>query len=172
MLVVFNPGDPLAGNAVGVEEIARFAVDSEVFESPAPVLSPPQQQVVGIDTWLAVSSQLAYPELSAQAGDAWVTVRPVLRDAVWDLGDGESVRCTTDIDKRWDPAASGSNQSTRCSHLFEQATRSGGRTGRVAVSWTILEITNEHPYAWTTWGVVTLASPVVFDITELQSAIR
>jgi len=83
MLVVFNPGDPLAGNAVGVEEIARFAVDSEVFESPAPVLSPPQQQVVGIDTWLAVSSQLAYPELSAQAGDAWVTVRPVLRDAVW-----------------------------------------------------------------------------------------
>ncbi len=172
ILIVFTPGSPLAGGAVGVDEIAKFAVDSETFESPTPVLSPPVRQIVGIDTWLAVSSRLVYTDVSAQAGNAWVTVRPIFRAAVWDFGDGESMRCSTDVDKVWDPASPTSNQSTQCSHLFERASVPPGRSGSVAVSWTIYETTNQHPSTWTIWGVVTLNSPAVFNVSELQSVIR
>jgi len=171
LIVQYSPIDPIPGGVVGVTEVAKFAVDSITFEVPAPVLSPPGRQIVGIETWLAVSSQLVYPSASAQAGNTWATVRPVLREAVWTLGDGTTVVCVIDIATTWDPASPAS-QSTTCSHVFESVSGPNPFAGRVDVSWTIYELTDLHPNTWTVWGVVTRGSQVGFTVGELQSVIR
>ncbi len=172
MLVSHDPADPVAGTAIGVAEAARFAVDSIVFEAPSPVLSPPGRQIVGVETWLGVASRLDYADASAQAGNTWVTVRPVLRDATWNLGDGSVARCTQDIARFWDPTTAPSSQATRCSYTFEEVSGPGPLAGTVDVSWTIYELTDAHPTTWTVWGVVTRRAPVEFDVGELQSVIR
>jgi len=169
--VEYNPIDPIPGGVVGVTEVAKFAIDSITFELPTAVLSPPGSQIVGVDTWLGVSSRLIYPSASAQAGNTWATVRPVLRDAVWDLGDGTTVNCATDIATTWDPAAP-TSQSTTCSHVFESVSGPSLFAGRVDVSWTVYELTDLHPNTWTVWGVVSRGSRVGFMVGELQSVIR
>jgi len=171
-IIVYDPADPIAGAVVGIVEISKFAVDSIVFETPIPVLSPPDRQVVGVPTWLGVASRLNYAGAAAQAGDTWVRVRPIVRDAVWDLGDGSTVRCQTDIDKIWDQTITPTGQSTTCSHNFERGSGSVPFAGKVTVSWTIFEINNTHPNTWRVWGVVERTSPVRFDVGELQSVIR
>jgi len=171
LIVVYDPVEPIPGGAVGVTEVAKFAVDSISFELPTPVLSPPGEQVVGVETWLGVSSRLTYPSVSAQAGNTWATVRPVLREAVWTLGDGATVNCATDIATTWDSAAPAS-QSTTCSHAFESVSGPSPFPGRVDVSWTIYQRTDRHPNTWTVWGVVTRSAPVSFTVGELQSVIR
>jgi len=171
LIVVYDPVDPIPGGVLAVTEVAKFAVDSINFELPTPVLSPPGEQVVGVETWLGVSSRLTYPSVSAQAGNTWATVRPVLREAVWNLGDGATVNCATDIATTWDPSAPAS-QSTTCSHLFESVSGPSPFPGRVDVSWTIYQRTDRHPNAWTVWGVVTRSSSVSFTVGELQSVIR
>jgi len=170
-VVLYDPVDPIPGGAIGVEEVAKFAIDSITFENPAPVLSPPGQQIVGVETWLGVSSRLAYQPASAQAGNTWATVYPVLRDAVWTLGDLATVRCVTDIDTTWAPASPAS-QSTTCSHVFESESGPDPLHGQVELSWTIYERTDRHPDTWTVWGVVTRSSVVDIIVGELQSVIR
>ncbi len=172
MLVVHNPADPVAGAAIDVVEVAKFAVDSIAFEVPSPVLSPPGRQLVGVETWLGVASRLDYRDVAAQAGNTWVSVHPVLRDSAWNLGDGSMVRCSEDIAKLWDPTIAPSSQATRCSHTFEKVSGPTPLTGTIDVSWTIYELTDAHPSTWTIWGVVTRRAPIGFDIGELQSAIR
>jgi len=172
VLARYDPADPIAGSVVGVVEVARFAVDSIMFETPVPALSPPGHQIVGVPTWLGVTSRLNYRDAAAQAGDAWVRVHPVVRDATWNLGNGTVIRCRSDIDKIWNPSDTAMSQSTTCSNNFERVSGPSPLAGEVTVSWLIYEITNEHPAAWTVWGVVERAAPVGIDVGELQSVIR
>ncbi len=171
-VVEFTPADPIPGGAVGTVEIAKFAVDSIAFQTPIPALSPPGRQIVGVETWLGVASRLSYRDVSAQAGNTWVTVRPALRGATWTLGDGSEVTCTADVATVWNPDASPEGQSTSCSHVFESASGPHPFAGRVDVSWTIYELTDLHPNTWTLWGIVTRSASVGFPVGELQSVIR
>ncbi len=171
-IVRFVPGAPVDGPAIGIVEVEQYAIDSIEFETPIPALSPPDSQIVGIDTWLGVASQLSYPDASAQAGDTWATVHPAVRSAVWTLGDGSVVTCISDIDKVWDPTLDPSSQSTSCSHNFERVSEPSGYATDLTVSWTIYERTNSHPDDWTIWGVVSRSASVSIVVGELQSVIN
>ncbi len=170
-IVRYVPGAPVDGPAVGIVEVEQHAIDSIVFETPLPALSPPESQIVGVDTWLGVASRLSYPDASAQAGDTWATVHPAVRSAVWTLGDGSVVTCSSDIDKVWDPMLDPSSQSTSCSHNFELVSEPSGYATDLTVSWTIYERTNSHPDDWTIWGVVSRSASVSIVVGELQSVI-
>jgi hypothetical protein len=84
--------------------VAEFAQSQIDFDPPASVLSPSGRQIVGVATWLAVTSELEDPDVTAQAGLAWATVRTRFVEAVWDLGDGAVVTCTDDVATTWNPA--------------------------------------------------------------------
>lgn len=170
--VRYVDGGTIDGPVVSVADVERFAVDSIVFEIPSPVFSPPGRQVVGVDTWLGVASRLVYPVASAQAGDTWATVRPVLRHSEWAFADGSVVRCEVDIDKFWDPTADPGAQSTRCSRVFEHVSGPAGYATDVTVSWTIYERTNTHPDTWTVWGQVSRSMSTSIIVEELQAVIR
>jgi len=171
-VVQYTPTDPIPGGVVGVVEVAKFAIDSIAFETPIPVLSPPGRQIAGVQTWLGVTSKLIYRDVSAQAGNTWATVRPVLRRAVWIMGDGSTVSCSADVATIWNPDLSNESQSTTCAHVFESVSGPHPFIGRVDVSWTIYELTDLHPNTWTVWGVITRGSPVSFSVGELQAVIR
>ncbi len=159
----------IPGEAVSTAEVARFAVAHINFEQPVVQLSPPRRQVVGVPSWLAVTSRLHYTEVSANAGPVWATVSASFRDVTWDLGNGASRVCTEDVAKVWDPTNS-REQTSRCTYTY---TRSSGSPFAVTatVRWDIHQKTNLNS-SWHRWGTITRSSTVPVDVTQLQSSIR
>lgn len=116
--VVYDPTDP-PPPTVTVEAVAEHAADSVAFAPPTLEISPSADQVVGVTTWLAVTNDLTYPTAYAAAGPVWAEVVPVLRNVVFDLGNGDSITCTpdTDLHTTWDPAL-GDDQRSDCSYTY------------------------------------------------------
>lgn len=159
----------LPGPAVSTAEAARYAVERIRFAPLATELSPPGRQVVGVPTWLAITSPLDYAGVSAAAGPVWATVRPEFRDVTWRMRDGSVTRCVEDADRRW--TARGAEPS-RCTHTFESGSRGAPVDALVTVRWTIHELTDKSDGAWGVWGTVVITAPVAIDVAELQAAIR
>lgn len=158
------PGDP-----VSTAEAARFAIAHINFELPRIELSPPREQIVGIPTWLVITSRLRYDEVSANAGPVWASVRATFRDVIWDLGDGASRVCTQDVSKVWDPT-NPQAQTSRCSYTYTNSSGSPFNV-RATVRWNVWQQTNTNP-AWHWWGTITRSSTVSVPVTQLQSTIR
>ena len=160
----------MPGIAADTAEVARFAVNHLNFESPLPVLSPAGDQIVGVETWLAVTSQLDYPAISADAGPVWATVRPVFRSATWDMGNGDRVTCTREggATTVWDRNGS-VNQSSDCTYVY-----GGNGDGEFAVNatitWDILQRNDQNPAEYP-WGSLTLATALTVPVRELQAVI-
>ncbi len=162
----------IAGEPATTEETTLFALDSITFAAPALALSPAGEQVVGIPTWLAVTSQLDYPQVSAAAGPVWATVQPVFRDVTWDMGNGDTVTCTleTDATTTWDPTGP-PDQTSSCVYVYESNGEGDGEVHLSAtVSWTILQRTNLNPN-WHTWGTLSLTTTAPVTVRELQAVI-
>lgn len=158
------PGEP-----VSTGEAARFAIDHLNFIRPVVALSPPVQQIVGVPTWLAVTSRLHYGEVSANAGPVWATVHASLRDVTWDLGNGSSLVCTQDVSKVWD-STSTQPQTSRCTYTYINS--SGSPFDLTAtVRWNIWQQTNTNP-SWHWWGTISRSTTIPLNVTQLQSAIR
>lgn len=167
----------IADPAVSTDEITAYAYRSMTFEAPTPAINPVADQIVGIPTWLAVTSRLDYPSVSAAAGPVWASVRPAIRDVVFTMPNGDTVRCgpATDMAVVWDEAA-GDNQSSDCTYTF---TENGENldAGPVAaeiiatVTWDLYRQTNLQPAErWWATHVETTVIPVT--IRELQAAIN
>lgn len=118
IFVVYDPLIP-PPPTVTVEAVAEHAADSVTFTPPTIEISPSADQVVGVPTWLAVTSDLTYPTVYAAAGPVWAEVTPVLRNVVFDLGNGDSVTCTADTDlyTTWDPSL-GDDQTSACTYTY------------------------------------------------------
>ena len=157
------------GTAVSSVDAARFAVANINFEQPVIQLSPPSRQVVGVSTWLAVTSRLHYGEVSANAGPVWATVRASFADVTWDLGNGASRVCTRDVSVVWDPVNPHA-QTSRCSYNYTDSAGSPFNV-RATVRWNIDQRTNEYE-DWRPWGTITRSSTLEVAVTQLQSAIR
>jgi hypothetical protein len=174
--VIHDPS-VITGSAVSTEEIALFAYRSMVFEDPAPVTNPSTVQIVGIPTWLAVTGRLDYPSVSAAAGPVWASVRPDLRDVVFTMPNGDTVRCdrTSDMTLVWS-AANGATQTSDCSYTFlangDQPGFEPLRADIIAVTtWDLYRQTNLQPVEhWWTIHRETIAVPVI--VRELQAVIN
>lgn len=170
-LVVYDPADPIPGGAVSSADAARFALDRIRFEAPAPRLSPESRQIVGVPTWLAVTSTLGYPDATAQAGPVWASVRPVFRDATWVMGDGTTVVCGDVVDAVWEPGRPVESQSSGCTHVYETVS-GGGHRASVTVTWEILWRSDRDPDRWRLFDTLSIATPLPIVATQLQAAIR
>lgn len=159
----------IPGEAVSTAEAARFAVAHINFEQPVIQLSPPRRQVVGVPSWLAVTSRLDYDQVSANAGPVWASVRASFRDVTWDFGNGASRVCTQDVSKVWDPT-NPQAQTSRCSYTYTNSSGSPFNV-RATVRWNVWQQTNTNP-AWHWWGTITRSSTVSVPVTQLQSTIR
>ena len=171
--IVIYQGPTVPGSPTTTEEAARFAIANITFASPVIELSPTGDQIVGIPTWLAVSSQLDYSQISAQTGPVWVTVKPVFRDVIWHMGSGDTITCTLDGDATtvWDPEGP-RNQASECTHLYESnGEDDGSSTISATVTWTILQQTNLNP-AWHLWGDFSLTTTEEITVRELQAVIN
>ncbi len=159
----------VSGAAVSSADAARFAIAHINFEQPVIALSPPSRQVVGVPSWLAVTSRLDYGQVSANAGPVWATVSASFNDVAWDLGNGSSRVCTVDVSKVWDPA-NPQAPASRCAYTY---TNSGGSpfNVRATVTWNIWQQTNSNP-AWHWWGTITRSSTEAVEVIQLQSLIR
>ena len=169
VIVLFDPFEPVPG-LVDVVDVAEFAESQIDLAAPEPQLSPPFVQVVGIETWLAVTSELEYPDTTAQAGLAWATVRTTFRDAVWNLGDGSVITCVADAATTWDPRAIGEQRSA-CTHTYIDSSPAGYEAD-VTASWTLTWVSNESPVDFVPWATVSLTTPITIDVIELQAVIR
>lgn len=170
-IVLFDPLEPVPG-LVDVVDVAEYAQSQIDFEPPASELSPSERQIVGIETWLAVTSELEYPDVSAQAGLAWATVRTRFRDAVWDLGDGSVLTCTVDATTRWDPIAAADQQASRCAHTYVGSSAVTGYPASVTVTWMLEWTNNQAPDVFVPWATLSLTTPVAVLVDQLQAAIR
>ncbi len=157
------------GSAVSSADAARFAIAHLGFELPEIELSPPRRQVVGIPTWLAVTSRLRYDQVSANAGPVWASAWASLRDVTWNLGNGASIVCTDDVSKVWDSTSS-QPQTSRCTYTYVDS--SGSPFNLTAtVTWNIWQRTNTNP-SWHWWGTISRSTTIPVQVTQLQSAIR
>lgn len=159
----------VAGPAVSSEDAARFAAARIDFEPPAIRFSPPGRQVVGVPSWLAVTSRLDYAGVSANAGPVWASARAYFRDVTWDLGNGARRVCSRDVSLLWDPANPKAKPG-RCHYTY---TTSRGSPFKVTatVRWDIWQRTNDKP-DWHRWGTITRSSTGELPVTQLQSSIR
>ncbi len=170
--VIYN-GPTVPGSPTTTEETSRFAIANITFADPVMELNPVGDQVVGIPSWLAVTSQLDYPQISAQTGPVWATVRPVFSHVSWDMGTGDTVECSLDGDATtvWDPSGP-RTQTSRCTHLYESNGEGDGATTISATAtWTILQQTNLNP-AWHLWGSFSLTATDDIIVRELQAVIN
>ncbi len=165
-----GPGIP--GEPADEDDVSEFALASLEFATPAPVLNPAVDLLVGIDTWLAVTSRLDYPAIHANAGPVWVSVWPRFRDVVWDLGNRDTLRCTRQSDAAtvWDPADP--QRSSDCTYLYESIGRADGtHTISATVTWTILRRSFRRP-RWLPWRDFSLTTTRTVRVTELQAVIE
>jgi hypothetical protein len=166
-----EPTDPPPGDVITASVAARHAIESISFEPPAVELSPAGEQVVGVPSWLAVTSELAYPEVTAEAGAVFATARPVFDNVTWNLGNGDQLACIADATTTWDPDA-GDSQTSACSYTYQSSPDGDSFAGSATVTWNIWQITNETNGAEVFWGTVTLTTDLDIAVTELQAAIR
>ena len=171
-IVVTYPGPHVPpGPVIVTEEAAQYAVDNINFQAPVVETAPASTHVVGVESWFAVTSQLDYAPVSAEAPPVWATVRPELRDVTWDLGNGDKLTCTTDATTRWNPDADG--QHSDCTYAYESSPTGGDTFAASAtITWTIWQNTDKTGGAWTTWGTVSLTTPFDIAVTGLQAVIH
>lgn len=165
------PSGGVPGPVVDDWEVALFARNSISFSPPVPVLSPPDRQLVGVPTWLAVVSELQYPSASAAAGPVWVTVTPRFREVEWNFGDGGAVTCRHDVATTWNPGLPDARQSSRCTHTFQSNGDGTPLEGTVTVRWNIFMESNRTTPAVEFWGVAETRADLPLDIRELQAVI-
>ena len=171
--MVIYTGPTVPGRPTTTEEAARFAIANITFASPVLALNPVGDQIVGIPSWLAVTSELDYAQISAQTGPVWVTVEPIFRQVVWEMGNGDTVTCSLDggATTVWEPEGP-LNQTSGCTYLYESNGEGDGTTAISAtVTWTILQQTNLNP-AWHLWGDFSLTTTGDITVRELQAVIN
>ncbi len=164
--------DPVPPQIVTDVEVAQYAANSIKFARPTPVLSPMTNQVVGVPTWLAVTSELSYGPVSAQAGNVWATVRPRFSHATWNLGNGDTVTCVADVATTWDPDVDPDAQSSDCAYTFDSNDEGEAFVGSVSVTWRVQFTSNETGPRGQALAPITLTTPVVFNVRELQAVIN
>lgn len=169
-IVTYRGRAEVEGSAVSSGDAARFATNNLGLERPVIQLSPPRQQVVGVPTWFAVTSQLHYNDVSANAGPVWATVRARFRDVTWDVGGSHpQLRCTRDVAKVWQKKP-WRPQTSACSQTY---TNDIGAPYDVTatIRWDIWQRTNTNP-SWHRWGTISRSSTVNVPVTQLQAVIR
>ena len=169
---VYRGGGTVPGEAVSGWEVSQYAVGRLGLEAPVAAVSPPTRQMVGVETWLAVTSRLrGYSERSAQAGSVWATVRAFFADATWDLGPHGRLTCTADAARTWNPALSGDRQRSDCTIVFDTGSGPRGLNATVTVRWRIYWLSSEH-VGWRRHDDYSLRAIVPLDVREMQAAIR
>lgn len=166
------PYDPIGPPPIiDVVELAEWTVEQITFDPTVPELSPAADQVVGIPTWLAVTSQLDYAPVSAQAGPLWVTATPTFSHVDWDLGDGSApVRCVADAATTWNPDLGETEQSSECTYTYTENGDGpdGERLVTATVTWNIsVESSGATPPA----APATQSTTAAINVRELQAVI-
>ncbi|MEM9204288.1 MAG: hypothetical protein AAGC53_21820, partial [Actinomycetota bacterium] len=169
-----DPGLP-GGTVVNEYDVAEYAAASINFTLPAFETSPATEQVVGVRTWLAVTSQLDFAPANAAAGPIWATITPQFRDAEWDLGNGDTVTCTNDATTLWDPAGP-ETQTTECGYVYTTNEDGEPFQGSVTVTWdlfwTYADPNNPGGSIGPAFfGDISQTTPVEFTVRELQAVI-
>jgi hypothetical protein len=106
------------GAAPSVPALLQQAIGQAALVDPTIVLNPPGDQVVHLESWLAVEpGQWSAVVASATAGAVTTTVTATPEAVVWNLGDGDSVICPGP-GVLYDPNEPASAQSTYCGYLW------------------------------------------------------
>lgn len=161
------------GTLVNTWDIAAYAVGNIDFFAPTPEVSPTGEQVVGVPTWLAVTSQLEYAPVTAAAGPLWATATPVFREAVWEFGNGdEPVTCDgDDVATLWNAEIDAAEQSTGCDYVYESNGDGEAFEGAVTLYWDVYWEESRNPGVQQYFQELALTTPVVFNVRELQAVI-
>lgn len=111
-IVVVPPRSPV--------QLAREALSYEPLPKPQPLTSPPNAKTyVNLKTWLAVSGWESV-ETSAGVPGLTTTVVAEPKEAIWKMGDGQTVRCTGP-GKAYDPGVPEAAQDTDCGHIYRRS---------------------------------------------------
>ena len=158
---------------IDLVELEIWARNQLTFTPPTPQLSPAGDQFVGIASWLAITSELDYAPISAQAGPIWITATPVFRNVTWDMGNGDQVTCTDDVAAVWHPDRP--DQTSTCTYVYES--NGAGAVVETEITatatWTILTVTSDDPEgaAPRPSGTVSRSTTFTTDVRELQAVI-
>ena len=158
---------------IDLVELEIWARNQLTFTPPTPPLSPAGDQFVGIASWLAITSELDYAPISAQAGPIWITATPVFRNATWDMGNSDQVACTDDVAAVWHPDRP--DQTSTCTYVYES--NGAGAVVETEITatatWTILTVTSDDPEgaAPRPSGTVSRSTTFTTDVRELQAVI-
>ncbi|MFQ5558902.1 MAG: hypothetical protein ACE5GB_15525, partial [Acidimicrobiales bacterium] len=171
-IVFFEPSTPAGPDLVSTAQVTAFAREHMRFEPPVPALAPADRQIVGIQTWLAVTSQLDYTPVTAQAGLVWATVRASFRDVTWILGDGSELVCTADATTLWDPDLPGDAQHSDCTHVYTDASGEAPYEASVTVNWQVDVRDNTNPATWRPYETFELTTALAIPVDEIQAVIR
>jgi hypothetical protein len=171
--VIYTPGT-ITGPVMSTAEVANFAADSITFEAPVPALSPVGEQIVGVPTWLAVTSELDYPAVSAAAGPVWASVRPEFRDVTFTTAIGDEITCDreTGATTLWDPSGP-ANQSSDCTYTY--TSNGSGQDAReseitATITWNLWQRTDQNP-AEHFFRTHTETTVIPVTVRELQAVI-
>lgn len=165
-----GPGIP--GDPADVDDVSEFALASLRIAQPEVATNPGDQQIVGIDTWLAVSSNLEYEPIHANAGPVWTSVRPVPHSISWDMGNDERTTCPPDA-AAFEPWADTATDDPECRYRYESrpvaADGVAGETQLTAtVTWRVMRRTFLEP-EWTYWRDLELSGARSIEVIELQT---
>ena len=150
-----------AGDLIpGVLDIARGRV-----QPPIPAINPPAEAggIVNLGLWLAVEPATLAP-ISAEAGPAWITVRPEHTTTTFNFGNGDTVTCDgvgtpiTDLD---------TVEAGPCGYTYLQSSPDEQPYQlTVTASWALPYTSSDGPG---TLPPLTRALTIDYDVDEIQT---
>jgi hypothetical protein len=167
---VYQPADPFAG-LFAAERAAELALERLELPDPLVRFNPPDDQIVGLPSWLWVDQPWVAADVSASVSAVTSTVVATPVMVTWDMGDGSRVMCAGP-GTPYDVTRSRGSQVSDCSHTYQNPShaRAGG----------VYEVTATVVYA-VSWiatngrdgdlGTVTRASTVPVRVVEVQAVI-
>lgn len=159
------------GTPATTQSVRNYARNLLQLEQPQTLIWPPRKQLVGVETWLAVTSPLKYAHKSAQVGNTWATVKASFKHVDWDFGVHGQVRCVADANKRWNPALPSNRQHSACTKVFEAVPTQGSQfNATVTVTWDIYWSSSGHT-GWKHYTEHSLTSTLPIHLFDIQSAI-
>ena len=168
---VYHKDHYTQGTPATEQSVRRYAHNLLKLAQPQTLMWPRRKQLVGVKTWLAVTSPLKYAHKSAQIGNTWATVKASFKHVDWDFGIHGQVRCVKDANKRWNPALPSNRQHSACTKVFEAVPPQGSKFNATAtVVWDIYWSSSGHT-GWKHYTEYSLTSTVPIHLFDIQSAI-
>jgi hypothetical protein len=149
-----------------VAKVLRDRQSREIAD-PVPLMSPVGPGVVNLGMWLAVADPGVQSVTASAAPGSWVTVQAEITETVYDMGNGDVVRCAGVGDPIPDSELDSVEQSPICGYTYPATNTGEPYTITITSTWSVTWTSSRGTSG--TEEPIVLTTTVPYDVVEIQT---